>query len=154
MAYEITTQSALRAAFWEHCGRPRTPKRKPHLDYPTDVRVEWVDSNNQTAKGNTMTIEKDETPVLFRKRFKRDDVTAVFPTIPADYAGNEMTCYAHIGQHGACSVGWYNQTQAAHPDEYTALMHELEGVGYRLKVYSRIPRAFHEERRSAARAYK
>jgi hypothetical protein len=86
----------------------------------------------------TFQQDADETPVLFRKRV--NEVTAVFPCEPATYWGTDMTCYAHIGQHGACSVGWYVTTRAAKPHEYADLKRELDSApyGYRLKVYQRM----------------
>ena len=90
------------------------------------------------------TQDTDETPVLFRisRAAKRDgaEVTAVFPCEPADTGGDRMTCYAHAGQHGGCSMGWYNTTRAARPDEYAGLKRELESApyGYRLKAYKRL----------------
>jgi len=53
-------------------------------------------------------------PIIFRAE-KDGEVTAVFPTLPADYQGRAMTCYAHIGQHSGCSFPWYQQTRAAKP---------------------------------------
>lgn len=88
-------------------------------------------------------LEQDAewTPVVFRaERTKGGEVTAVFPTLPADLDGRVMTCYGHVGQHGGCTSGWYNGTRAARPAEYADLRAELEGVpyGYRLKIYKRI----------------
>jgi hypothetical protein len=48
MAYEITTQSALRAAFWQ--GFTTRPKRLRNGDYPTDIRVEFVDFIDHLAR--------------------------------------------------------------------------------------------------------
>lgn len=86
-----------------------------------------------------------ETPVLFRRPrgkqlFELDGVTAVFPCEPGDSEYN-MTCYAHVGQHSACDLGWYNTTRQAMPAEYAALKRELESApyGYRLKVMQRMP---------------
>ena len=90
------------------------------------------------------THDTEETPVLFRvaRAAKRDgaEVTAVLPCEPHDMSGSSMTCYAHVGQHGGCSTGWYNTTRAARPDEYAGLKRELESApyGYRLKVYKRL----------------
>ena len=51
-----------------------------------------------------------------------------------------MTCYAHVGQHGACGLAWYYNTRSATPEEYADLKAELESppYGYRLKVYKRM----------------
>ena len=59
-------------------------------------------------------------PVLFRK--SGEDVIAVFPTLPADYTGNTMVCYMHVGQHGACSIGFYLDSKPAYPHEYDDLL--------------------------------
>lgn len=63
-------------------------------------------------------------PVLFRVRF--GEVTAVFPTLP--WTKDEMTCYVHVGQHGGCSLGWYNLTRRATPTQYAELLSELKGI--------------------------
>ena len=88
--------------------------------------------------GKRYNQDEQETPVLFR--VSDGEVTAVFPTDPATVYGYEMTCYAHVGQHSACSYEWYLTTRAATPAEYRALRAELEGApfGYRLKIYRRI----------------
>ena len=88
-------------------------------------------------------MEQDthETPVIFRAERSgpfKGGVTAVFPTLPADRLGHEMTCYAHIGQHSGCSFDWYARTRLATPDEYKDLLAELAGIGYRPKVYKRM----------------
>lgn len=92
-----------------------------------------------------MTFEQDKevTPVIFRtsrRKAEAHEVTAVFPCEPADYEGYNMTCYAHVGQHGGCSIQWLWSTRAAKPEEYASLARELESApyGYRLKVYKRI----------------
>lgn len=84
-----------------------------------------------------------EVPVIFRiERRKGGQVTAVFPCEPADLEGN-MTCYCHIGQHGACSFAWYTtgKHRAAKPEEYANLKLELESLRpypYKLRVYQRL----------------
>ena len=88
--------------------------------------------------------DSDEVvPVMFRTVQHgpfRGDVTAVFPTIPANHRG-DMTCYAHVGQHGACGREWMlSDTRPARPEEYAALKRELESIGYRLRVIQRSPR--------------
>jgi len=66
-------------------------------------------------------------PVIFRAE-RSGEVTAVFPTVAADYAGLEFTIYAHIGQHGGATLPWYRETRAARPDEYTDLLQELRRI--------------------------
>lgn len=71
----------------------------------------------------------DKLPVIFRRdRTKEFEVTAVFPTLPADYHGRNMTCYAHIGQHAGCSWEWYHGTRPATPAEYADLWAELRRI--------------------------
>jgi hypothetical protein len=108
-----------------------------------------------------MTFEQDKeiTPVVFRAERSgpfKGDVTAVFPTDAADINGYQMGCYAHVGQHSACSRQWYWTTRAATPAEYASLKRELESApyGYRLKVYKRITRAHDDARRETARQYR
>lgn len=87
-------------------------------------------------------------------------VTAVFPSICADYAGHEMMCYAHIGQHSGCCIGWYRETRKAAPAEYAPLLRELtaiygtdhggEGV-YSLRVVQKITAKHRQALRDGAR---
>ena len=72
------------------------------------------------------------TKVLFRK--SEGEVTACFP--------NDMSCYAHIGQHSEYSRAWYNTTKPARPEEYAALKRELESAPYeyQLQIIHRHPR--------------
>lgn len=48
--YEITSQPALRAAFWQGWKSCPKPRRKRNGDYPTDIRVEWVDFIDHMAR--------------------------------------------------------------------------------------------------------
>ena len=89
----------------------------------------------------------EKTVVVFRAprsgAFK-GYVTAVFPCDPHDDRGHEMVCYAHIGQHSGCDMGWYRTTRPATPEEYADLKRELENYGppdahYNLPVRKRIP---------------
>jgi len=68
-------------------------------------------------------------PVIFRAERSGDykgDVTAVFPTVCADYAGLEFTIYD--GCHGGGRLGWYYQTRAAKPAEYAELLAGLRRI--------------------------
>lgn len=70
-------------------------------------------------------------PVIFRAERSGDfkgDVTAVFPTLPHDTQGRNLTIYAHVGQHGGGSFTWYHATRAAKPDEFADLLRELRGI--------------------------
>jgi hypothetical protein len=83
-------------------------------------------------------MTNESIPVLFRR--DGEDITAVFPTL--DEGGGLVACYAHVGQHSACSRGWYNTTKAATPQQYADLKRELESAPYRyrLRVIKRWPR--------------
>lgn len=99
---------------------------------------------------------EDLTPVLFRvDRAKKDgqDVTAVFPTIPADNSGRLLSCFAHIGQHSGCSMDWLRTTRPARVEEYADLKNELESAPYRyrLKIYQRVTPAHQRERLAQSR---
>lgn len=98
-------------------------------------------------------------PVLFRAdRTQRNgggdriEITAVFPTVPGTVGDpDSMECYAHIGQHGTCSVDWYREkTRPARVEEYAPLARELESLGYRLDIRQRLNSELHAERRYAA----
>lgn len=108
----------------------------------------------------TFKQDTEVTPVLFRvhraPRTHGADVTAVFPCEPATYSGYAMTCYAHVGQHGSCDLGWYNQTRPAKPEEYANLKRELESApyGYRLKVYRRMQPFMRDRLKEAQKAFK
>jgi hypothetical protein len=96
------------------------------------------------------------TPVVFRAERSGDfkgDVTAVFPCEPCDLNGYDCTSYAHVGQHGGCSMQWYYGTRAAKPAEYAALQKELESApyGYRFKIYARIQPWMREARFAEAK---
>ena len=98
-------------------------------------------------------MEQDEhvTPVIFRKE-QDGSITAVFPTMPWDTWGHQMTIYCHVGQHGAASFDWYNGTSKPQPHEYVDLMRELEGFGYKFKVYQRWQPSLMKRFRQNARA--
>lgn len=64
-------------------------------------------------------------PVIFR--ISAGEVTAIFPTEPCNMNG-DVTCYAHIGQHGGASWSWYRSTRKATPDQFAALYKELRGI--------------------------
>ncbi len=87
------------------------------------------------------------TPVLFRVWPKSEggSVIALFPTIPADYAGRSVQSYEHVGQHGGADLGLIHRTRPATPPEYASLKSELESIGYKLKVCSRATRGMHDE---------
>lgn len=79
-------------------------------------------------------------PVIFR--MYRDELTAYFPTERWDSVGN-ITCYAHVGQHGGASPVWLSKGKRATEDQYYDLLAELRSIyetgddPVTLKVYKR-----------------
>lgn len=70
-----------------------------------------------------------KTKVLFYKD-ENGEVFAYFPELVFDNKGNK-TCYAHIGQHSACSPDYVNDKTPAMYNEYQDLLRELIGQGYK-----------------------
>ncbi len=106
----------------------------------------------------------EKLPVIFRRprsksMFEIDGVTAVFPTLPWNNSGGDFTIYAHIGQHGGASHGWYYETRAAKPEEYSDLLRELQRIYSRpddpeaveLVIYKRMTPQHREANRIARR---
>ena len=83
----------------------------------------------------------------------KGELTAVFPSLPFDYFGREMTCYAHIGQHSGCNADWYYTTRPAKPSEYADLLAELTRIydDCALRVVRRRTRAHYDALGSEAR---
>ena len=82
------------------------------------------------------------TKVIFRM-FK-GEALAMFPELLGDYSPSTCLSYAHMGQHGtaqACPLG-----RPAAPAEYADLMRELQGLGYDLRIISRMTRAHYQAR--------
>lgn len=96
-------------------------------------------------------VEEPITPVIFRRMKKKagGEIVAIFPTDAASYNSYECGCYAHVGQHGACSpFHIILDSRAATPADYADLKAELESApyGYRFKVYARMQRGWQEVR--------
>lgn len=132
-------------------------RRKGQAAHLAETRHAQVQGRlqNKVLRAQIDEIEP-ETPVLFRADRESGEtcITAVFPTIPADDEGRLMSCFAHVGQHSACCMEWYNHTRAATPNEYADLKAELEAkpYGYRLRVYHRMQRGLFLAARRAALA--
>jgi len=80
-------------------------------------------------------------PVVFR--VFRKEICAYFPTLPWTGRG-DVTCYAHVGQHGGADRAWLAKGKRATPEQYAPLLAELSDIyapEYALKVYQRAPRA-------------
>ena len=88
-------------------------------------------------------MEKDtvKTKVFFVKCVDEFEgvIVAVMPEDIADMQGNP-TCYAHIGQHSACSKEWYLEQKMAKPKEYADLLRELEDRGYNFTILTKMPK--------------
>lgn len=69
----------------------------------------------------------EKLPIIFRAD-KSGDITAFFPTLPADYRGEQLTCYAHVGQHSGASFDYYHSTRPASDAESAPLLRELRGI--------------------------
>jgi hypothetical protein len=95
-----------------------------------------------------MSKDKHFTTVIFRK-FKTGDIIALFPEIPADKNAFYCESYQHIGQHGASCANLNSITTLATVDDYKSLARELKGLGYRLRILSRVPSDSASKRRRA-----
>jgi hypothetical protein len=73
--------------------------------------------------------------VIFLKEQGSEDIFAYFPEIEGDNKGNK-TCYAHIGQHSACSLDYVKGCELA--EDYSDLEMELIGLGYELDILNPI----------------
>lgn len=62
--------------------------------------------------------------VIFKK--DKGEVFAVFPYMKWD--DDNITCYAHIGQHSACSWNYPYGLKNARPSEYAELLKEIKGI--------------------------
>ena len=52
-----------------------------------------------------------------------------------------VMCYAHVGQHGEASLGYYRyRTRPATPEEYRGLQRELNRIGYIVRPMRRMQR--------------
>lgn len=107
--------------------------------------------------GSALTVAKnaardampdDVTPVIFRK-FPDGDVVAMFPTEPGS-AQNPFTCssYMHARQHSAIDIGLGKRIPLASRAEFAPLKKELEGLGYKLKVITKVAAKHHAQRRA------
>lgn len=75
-----------------------------------------------------------KTTVIFKKDRKTKEIIAFMPYIFWNFGG-DFTCYAHIGQHGACSFAYYSKNCVnATPTEYESLKQELLSIGYDLDI--------------------
>lgn len=88
----------------------------------TDIYRGWI-----LFYSDEPAIEK--LPVVFKMEGRGRDKTpvAIFPTLPGtnEY---DCTCYAHIGQHSSCDIGYAASLKPAKPAEYADLLRELRWI--------------------------
>lgn len=114
-----------------------------HVTYCDNVKYDLPDylydalqENNEFAHidgckgmGKIKPDREEQTRVIFRK-YPDGDIIALFPDIIANRLGDIM-CYEHYGQHGAADYkSVIDATEPASENEYNALMHELQQIGY------------------------
>lgn len=90
-----------------------------------------------------------KTKVIFR--VAKDASREVVALFPAEAGTNDpwtCSCYVHMGQHGSASVDYVHASRLAKPQEYRDLAHELERIGYKLDIRTRITRADLEARKA------
>jgi len=98
----------------------------------------------------------DLLPVTFRRQRSgpwKGSITAVFPTLPATYSGDDMTCYCVNEGHSGASLGWYyGSTRPATEAEYADTLKALrrlyenpEDDPVRLVIVKRITPAMRAE---------
>ena len=61
------------------------------------------------------------------------EVLALFPDISWTGKRSDITCYAHIGQHG-CACSSFLKRVKAMREQYAPLARELESIGYNLEI--------------------
>ena len=70
--------------------------------------------------------------------FLVDESGEVFAFFPDEYYNLDLdpdlrTCYAHIGQHSACSLEYTKTCRNATDAEFTLLYDELTDIGYDIR---------------------
>jgi hypothetical protein len=112
----------------------------------------------KTAKIETAETAEPLTKVAFRFWYdgpgdrKNGEVTAIMPEIPGTADPYTCQCYAHIGQHSSCKITVATRcslTRPATEAEYLPLLHELELIGYRVKIIKRLNQQAYLEARRA-----
>lgn len=101
---------------------------------------------------NTQT-ETTDMAFLIDQTEEIGQVLAIMPAHAATVGRpNHCTCYVHVGQHGACDLDaalhYYDE---ASPDEYADLKAELEGLGYNVRVVSKVVAIFDRKYKAARR---
>lgn len=101
-----------------------------------DAFIYFLKREKRRINDEILATEKElMTSVLFK--VEGSEVCAVMPYEIFDRQGN-MTNYAHVGQHSACSPDYVNKLKNATESEYAVLKSELETAGYKINVIKRI----------------
>ncbi len=100
-----------------------------------------------------VSMNEQETMVIFRRWRDTGGIIALFPELPSDYQGRFCDAYEHVGQHGGADYqGVLQATRSVGLDEARDLITELTRIGYRLKPAKRASQRVHESRRGTATA--
>jgi hypothetical protein len=93
----------------------------------------------------------EKTPVAFR--WWKDQVIAIFPTLPGTNDPGTCQSYQRIGQHGSCDpAGIVADSRPANEHERLPLELELKRIGYDLRLVRRPnQRRYFELRRKEVR---
>jgi hypothetical protein len=80
-------------------------------------------------------LKKMKTKVIFLKEPFRA-ILAYFPeSSESNGQRNDLKlCYSHVGQHSVCAPEYVNKCKEANYNEYSDLLKELIGQGYKLQV--------------------
>jgi hypothetical protein len=77
-----------------------------------------------------------------KEQFVENHIVAMFPEI--DEGRNRVSCYAHVGQHSAGCMEYFNECIKATPEQYKDLREELESIGYNLHVLNEDQKALED----------
>lgn len=88
-----------------------------------------------------METDTDETRVILRRWTMREGGTIVALMPDIDEGRGLVRCYERVGQHGAASRDLVGRTRPVDPADAdaVALVRELEGIGYRVRLIRRMP---------------
>lgn len=75
-----------------------------------------------------MRTQREEVIFLVHEEGGEADLFAYFPDI--EEGKGLRLCYAHIGQHGACSEEYAGDSREATEEEFFPLLEELVSLGY------------------------
>lgn len=94
--------------------------------------MKTLHKNTNLSTGKITVTEK--TKVIFYYEKDSKEVFAFFPDEKYNREPGLFTCYAHIGQHSACSTEYTKECRLVNRADYLDLERELESLGYDLVV--------------------